>query len=99
MQIPASSKVNVFIPIDPPAYAGDVTQYQGEAALITDLTGTEPLDADYHPADWIGGELALLVGPGGGVVYPPGEYMAWARITAGDERPVLPSGRVRIGTP
>jgi hypothetical protein len=94
----ATSKTYLYIPIDPPASAGDLTQYMPEAALIAD-DGTEPGEGDWKPAEWIGGELALLVGPGGSVTYPVGEYFAFARVTAGTERPVMPSGRVRIGFP
>lgn len=99
MHVLASSRTYVYIPIDPPPGAGDITQYPCEAALITD-DGTEPGDGDYHPASWIGEEVALLIGPGGGgVVYPDGNYMAFARITAGLERPALIAGRVRVGMP
>jgi hypothetical protein len=96
MHILATSKTYMYIPVSPPATVPDVTVYSPEAALIAD-NGTEPGDTDFHPASWIGGEVALLIGPGGGTVYPAGEYMAFARITAGSEKPVLPSGRVRIG--
>jgi hypothetical protein len=96
VQILATTKENLLIGIDAPASAGDVTQYVCEAALIHD-DGSEPADADYHPATWIGAEVALLVGPGGGVEYAAGDYMAFARITAGAERPVMRSGRVRVG--
>jgi hypothetical protein len=93
----ASSKTYVYIPIDPPPGI-DPTAYPVEAALIPDK-GEEPAETDWHPASWIGGEAALLVGPGGGTVYPEGEYFAFARVTAGVEKPVLPSGRVRVGMP
>jgi hypothetical protein len=96
VQIPATSREYLYIPISPPDAVADVTVYPAEAALIAD-DGTEPLDGDYHDAEWIGGEIALLVGPGGTGTYLPGEYMAFARITAGDEKPVIKSGRVRIG--
>jgi hypothetical protein len=96
MRVLATSRTYVYIPIDPPASAGDVTQYLAEAALIAD-DGTEPAEGDYHPADWIAGEVALLVGPGGDVQYDAGDYFAFARITAGVEQVVLPSGRVRVG--
>jgi hypothetical protein len=97
VQIPSTSTIWMYIPIDPPDTVPDVTIYPGEAALIPD-DGTEPADGDYHDAEWINGELALLVGPGpAGAVYPTGDYMAFARITAGAEIPVLKSGRVRIG--
>lgn len=95
MYIPAASRLYMLIPVDGPPGA-DLTAYTAEVALTAD-DGTEPGEADWHPANWIGGEAALLVGPGGGTTYPPGNYMAWVRITAGLERPALSSGRVRIG--
>ena len=98
MRILATSRTYMYIEIDPPPEVGDVTQYPPEAALIAD-NGTEPADGDYSPASWISGRLALLVGPGGNgaISYPAGDYFAFARITAGVEQVVLPSGRVRIG--
>lgn len=98
MRILATSRVYVRIPIDPPEGVPDVTVYTPEAALIAD-DGTEPIEEDWQSATWIKGEAALLIGPGTPLeaVYKPGDYMAFARITAGAERVVLPSGRVRIG--
>jgi hypothetical protein len=96
VQIPASSRQYVYIGVNPPPGIPDVTVYPAEVALVPD-NGAEPLDGDYHAASWIRGEAALLVGPGGGTVYAPGDYMLFGRITAGAERPVMRSGRVRIG--
>lgn len=96
MRILATSRAYVYIGIDPPDAVTDVTVYVPEACLIAD-DGTEPIESDWQPATWIGDEVALLVGEGGAVVYKPGDYFAFARITAGAERLVLPSGRVRIG--
>lgn len=98
MQIPATSREYMYIPVSPPDTVTDVTAFPCEAALVDD-DGTEPGDGDYHSANWIGGQVALLIGPGGdpAVSYPPGEWMAFARITAGDEQAVIKSGRVRIG--
>jgi hypothetical protein len=103
VQIPLTSVIYMYVPIEPPSTIPDVTVYQGEVALIAD-DGTEPLDTDYYPADWVmwpgplgapQPNLALLVG--GAAVYETGDYMAFARVTAGAEVPVLKSGRVRIG--
>jgi hypothetical protein len=98
MRILASSREYVRIPIDPPEGVPDVTVYTPEAALIAD-DGTEPLESDWQSATWISAQVALLIGPGTPLedAYKPGDYMAFARITAGAERIVLPSGRVRIG--
>jgi hypothetical protein len=96
VRILASSKEYLRIPIDPPDGVTDVTAYIPEACLVPD-DGKEPGDDDWQPATWIGGECALLIGPGGGIEYLPGDYMAFAAISAGAERIVMPSGRVRIG--
>lgn len=98
MRILASSREYVRIPIDPPEDVPDVTVYVPEAALIPD-DGTEPIEEDWQPATWISGEACLLIGPATGPAteYKPGDYFAFARITAGAEQVVLPSGRVRIG--
>ena len=95
VQIPVTSKVNVLIGIDAPPGV-DPTAFVPQACLIPD-DGSEPAAADWKPATWINGEVALLVGPGGGVVYPEGDYMAFAMVNAGTEKPVMRSGRVRIG--
>jgi hypothetical protein len=95
VQIPVTSREYMYIPVSPPPAVPDVTVYPCEAALVAD-DGSEPADGDYHAASWIGGEVALLVGPGA-VTYLPGDYMAFARLTAGLEQPVMKSGRVRIG--
>lgn len=95
MYLPGTSKEYILIPPSGPKGV-DLTQYTAEIALVAD-DGSEPADTDYHPATWLGGEAALLEGPGGTVDYPNGEYMAWLRITAGAERPVIPAGRIRVG--
>ena len=106
MYVPVTSRIRMFVQIQVPRY---MTQPEwqalpGELALIKDVEGEEPADGDYHPALWIGKALSMVVaGPDDdspvSVKYPPGDFMAWARIHAGDERPVLRSGRVRVGGP
>jgi hypothetical protein len=106
MQIPVSSRIRMYIPVWPP-FGTDPTIYPVEIGLSADL-GKEPIDAAYHPAQWATRRVSvvpavweawMMVGPGGGIVYATGEYMAWVRIDVGplDERPVLKSGRVRFG--
>jgi hypothetical protein len=100
MRVLATSRTYMYITIDPPPWIGDITALPDppEAALIAD-DGTEPADGDYHTAIWLRGQVALLIGPGGNgaIAYTAGDYFAFARITAGAEQVVLPSGRVRIG--
>jgi hypothetical protein len=101
--VPASSRIRVFIQIQVPRY---MTQPEwqalpGEIAMIKDVEGEEPAETDWQPAMWIGKALSMVIGEGGtsSVPYPPGDFMAWARIHAGEEVPVLRSGRVRVGGP
>lgn len=96
MYLPVTSKTYLCIPITGPASAGDLTQYAVAVALMPD-DGTEPGYSDWQGAIWIDGQAALLVNGGAPVSYPPGAYMAYATLTAGDETPVLVSGRVRVG--
>lgn len=101
MYIPLTSRPYLFIPIDGLDPEAGATV---EIAVIAD-DGTEPRDTDYHPAPPVtpapgaDPEPAILLGPGGDYSYPAGYYFAFARLTAGAERLVLPAGRVRIGEP
>lgn len=102
MYIPRTSKIRLFIPIEPPRGLANWRALPGWIALTEDVEGIEPADTEYHPAVWIGRSLTMLP-PGGGQWggdYPDGDWMAWAKIDASpDEVPVLRSGRVRIGGP
>src|SRR5260221_4146022 len=97
----ASSLAYLFVPLYGPK-GTDMTAFPGDLALSADA-GAEPRGTDWHAPTWLSPdgikpkEAALLIGPGGGTVYPSGEFMAFARLTAGAEKPVLPAGRVRIG--
>jgi hypothetical protein len=107
MYVPATSRIRMFVPISIPRGMTDWVTLPGSIALVHDddertAEGTEPGDADWHAAVWIGRSLTLIIsgpGRGGTAEYDPGDYMAWAVIDAGAERPVLRSGRVRIGGP
>jgi hypothetical protein len=96
--VPVTSRPYLFIPLYGPVSATVMAGYTTEIALVAD-DGREPADADWHAAQWIGGEPCILFGPGAPFAYPTGFYMAFARLTAGAERLVLEAGRVRIGTP
>jgi hypothetical protein len=99
--IPVTSTEYLFVPVFGPQ-GTDPTQYTAQVALVAE--GREPGDGDWHAATWLAPapaqdpQAALLVGPGtGAVAYPQGEYVAWAKLAAGSEAPVMKSGRVRIG--
>jgi hypothetical protein len=97
MYVPLTSRPYLFIPLHGPVDPNS-PGYTTEIALVAD-DGREPADADWHAAQWIGGEPCILFGPGAPFAYATGFYMAFARLTAGAERLVLEAGRVRIGTP
>lgn len=86
----------ILIPVTGPKGV-DLTQYAVELALVLEPVVTEPANVDYHTGSWVGGEAALLVGGTAPVVYAAGSYMAFVRVTAGAEKPVMQSGRVRVG--
>ncbi|GAA1770029.1 hypothetical protein [Nonomuraea bangladeshensis] len=64
--------------------------------------GVKPGVGDWRPAEWEppkadGADAKILVGPGeGAVALPEGTHLAWVRVTAVDEQPVLPAGLVPI---
>lgn len=97
MYMPASSKIAITVPVYGPA-GTDLTVLPAELAVVPD-DGTEPGDSDYAEAAWdaAGTSIALIIGKDTAVPLTAGEYMVWARITAGSEEPVMPSGRLRVG--
>src|SRR5260221_12252121 len=95
----ASSLAYLFVPLYGPK-GTDLTAFPVDLALITDA-GAEPGAGDWHAATWLSPdgikpkEAALLIGPTA-QVYASGEYMCYARITAGAEKPVRSEER-RVG--
>ena len=101
MMVLASSNQYMFIPLDGPE--ADYTGYPVFVALKP-LGSGEPEAADWKgDAVWLaprtGQPKEIAWQPPGtwGESYAPGEYMAYARITASPEDVPLISGRVRIG--
>jgi hypothetical protein len=97
MQLPASSREQVLIPVTGPP-GTDLTTLTPQVAIIPD-TGAEPLDSDYHGATWVNGQASLTIGPGSTLALAAGEYMAWVRLTGGSTQPVMQAGRIRVGDP
>lgn len=95
MLLPLTSREYVLIPVSAPASVPDITALDADIAIVPEGQG-EPGEADWHAATWLNGEAALLVGPDA-QVYAAGEYMAWVRITAAPEQPVMVAGRLRVG--
>lgn len=92
MHINATSTEYLYIPVHGPDGV-DLTVYAVEIALVAEDAG-EPSAGDWKAATWENGDARLLVSAGD---YADGLYMAWVKITAGVETPVLRSGRVQVG--
>ncbi|MEV4179931.1 hypothetical protein AB0J28_00610 [Streptosporangium canum] len=72
------------------------------AIIVRTADEDEPVDADYHDAEWDDGNpgwATLHIGAGSPVELAEGEYVIWTRLTAGTRRPVRRSGLLTIGTP
>lgn len=90
--LPASSREYVYAPV-----GAEALGLPTEIAIVAEDAG-EPADSDYRQASWEGGEVRILVGPGGGdIVLAAGVYVVWVRVTAGDEKPVRRSGLLTVG--
>lgn len=87
-------------PIDGPAV---LTNYTVDLAFVT---GGDPADADWQPATWepstktIDGQAyylaKLLVGPAGDIALTDGAWNVYARVTTGDQQPVVRAGVVLV---
>lgn len=83
-------------PVNPTA---DVVEF-----AFTTVTA-KPAAGDWKTGSWDGTEprppggaytAHCLVGPGGTVALPAGQYTMWVRVTDNPEVPVIPFGRLRI---
>jgi len=100
MQLNATSTEYLFCPVRGPAGV-DLTAFPVAIALVGEQAG-EPASGDYQTAAWAGSpapgitEARLLVTAGSLAV---GAYMAWVKVTATPEVPVIKAGRVTVGVP
>lgn len=66
------------------------------------LADTEPVTADWRTGEWVGAwtngsvTARILVGPGTSVVFTPGNWRCWLRITDNPEIPVMRVDLVRV---
>ena len=98
MQIAASSKPLMLIPVTGPAGV-DPTQFPAQVAVMPD-GGGEPGSGDWHTGVWVGGEMAITIGAAGATIpLAQGFWFAWVKVDTGSEVLVLPSGRIRVGDP
>jgi hypothetical protein len=91
----ATTREYVQVPFTGPPGVPDLTVFPVEMAIVPEGSG-EPASAGpaWKPAVWLNGQASLLLSEGD---YPAGDYVVYARITAGLERPVMLSGRLRVG--
>lgn len=93
MYIPVTSAQDILIAVSgPPGF--DFTPYPVQVAIIGEQLG-EPQDSDWQTAVWDSNGVAKI--PYAKNSMAPGMYMAWVTFATGDENPVIPSGRIRIG--
>lgn len=93
LKIPSISVEFLKIPI---TGSSDLATFAVEMAVLPD--GQDPDTGDWKTAEWsTAGEAMILIGPGTSLPLTKGvTYVAWARITAAPETPVLTSGKVHI---
>lgn len=62
--------------------------------------GTRPATGDWKTAEWeIAGSTysaRCLVGPGGTVTLPTGQYDVWVKVTDNPEVPAMPAGQLTV---
>ncbi len=101
MQLNVTDQRYVVVPLyGPPGV--DLTQYTVVMAIIAEANG-EPQPGDYAAAEWVTGSADVARGSAQAQQLvtanslTAGAYMAWAKVQAGSEIPVLASGRILVG--
>jgi len=85
LRIPSLSTEDVKVPVTGPA---NLTSLTVEMAIVPQ--GQDPAGGDWDPADWIGTDAAVLIGPATMLPLTKGlTYGVWVRIIATPEIPVL----------
>lgn len=92
----ASSKEYVAVDVNVVPAAAPVENDPVEMAFVPGANLDRPGDPDaagWHPAVWLrpAGQLAAacVVGPGGTLVLPRGNFVVWVRITDNPEVPAI----------
>ena len=98
MQLYTTSTEYVFIPVRGPKGV-DLTAFPVSMAIVDEQAG-EPAGGSYSAAAWATNpdtgatECRLLITAGS---LAAGSYMAWVKVTATPEVPVMQAGRIRVG--
>jgi len=84
-----------YVHVSVAATGGQTELGPPKMAFLT--TDDNPAPGDWHTAEWAATDARIMVGPdGGALTLPPGMYEVWVTWTAGDETPVVRSGRINI---
>lgn len=75
---------------------GDIDAIQGVRVAFL-LHAGKPVDADWHAAELVGGDVRILIGTGGGAhTLAPATYRMWVELDAPPELIREPAGIVSI---
>ncbi|MFE4857361.1 hypothetical protein [Streptomyces sp. NPDC056670] len=87
-----------YVKVGVVATAGGSTVDLGTPPKMAFLAGNaDPVNGNWHAAEWHSGSARILVGPdGGALTLTPGTYWVWTTWEAGAESPVYRSGRIRV---
>lgn len=94
MYLPKTSAIDILIDIYGPE-GFDFTPYPVKVAIIGEQAG-EPADSDWQVASWDSNGVAKY--PVTKNQFTDSSLFAWVTFDTGGEAPVIPSGRIRVGT-
>jgi hypothetical protein len=94
MYLPKTSDQDILIPLYGPK-GFDFTPYQVQIAIVPETQG-EPLDSDWKTGAWDSNGVAKLHATKN--QFTDSSLFAWVTFATGSEAPVIPSGRIRVGT-
>jgi hypothetical protein len=97
-----SSLSRQYVPVVITIRDGDPTS--SPVSMAFTINEADPVDADWQAASWSdqsgplpGDYVALcLIGPGGTIALPKGEYSIFAKVTSNPEVPVIPCGMLTL---
>ena len=77
MVIPASSTEYLHVPVTLPAGV-DADDTPARIAVVAHRNN--PADSEWHAAEWDGGDVRILIGPGTGIVLAAADYRVWINL-------------------
>lgn len=94
MYLAKTSKQDILIPVYGPD-GFNFLPYTPSVAIIDEQAG-EPGDDDWVPVTWDSNGVAKF--PAAKNQFTDSSLFAWVTFATADEAPVIPSGRIRVGT-